>query len=46
VDDDHRSELMEHYMRSYALLTGRTFEPDTTPPLERIEGNLRRYFSL
>lgn len=46
VDDDYRRELMDHYIRSYTLLTGRTFEPDISPPLERVEANLRRYFSL
>jgi phosphoribosylaminoimidazole-succinocarboxamide synthase len=46
IDDEYRAELMAHYMRSFELITGKPFVPDTQPPLERIERNLRSYYGL
>lgn len=45
IDDAYRGDLMNHYRKSFALLTGREFTGDVTPPLERIERNLRHYFA-
>jgi phosphoribosylaminoimidazole-succinocarboxamide synthase len=46
IDDEYRAELMAHYSRSFELITGRAFVPDTQAPLERIERNLRNYYQL
>jgi phosphoribosylaminoimidazole-succinocarboxamide synthase len=46
IDDEYRAELMAHYSRSFELITGRAFVPDTQLPLERIERNLRAYYEL
>ncbi len=46
IDDEYRAELMAHYSRSFELITGGAFVPDTQPPLERIERNLRSYYGL
>ncbi len=45
ITDEQRSGLMEHYVRSYSLITGLEFRGSTEEPQERIERNLRRYFS-
>ncbi len=46
IDDEYRAELMTHYTKSFELITGKTFVPDTQLPLERIERNLRNYYRL
>jgi phosphoribosylaminoimidazole-succinocarboxamide synthase len=46
IDDTYRAELMEHYKRSYELLTGKPFVPDVSPPAARIERNLRNYYGV
>jgi phosphoribosylaminoimidazole-succinocarboxamide synthase len=40
LPDDVRSEAARRYAETYERITGRAFEPDPTPPLERIRKNL------
>lgn len=44
IPDEYRNELTDHYLRSFERITGLTCTLDTTPPLERIEQNLRTFF--
>ena len=39
LPDEVRLEAARRYIASYELVTGKTFEPDTSPPLERIARN-------
>jgi phosphoribosylaminoimidazole-succinocarboxamide synthase len=41
LPDDVRVEAAKRYIRNYELVTGRTFEPDTRPPVPRIAAALR-----
>jgi phosphoribosylaminoimidazole-succinocarboxamide synthase len=40
LPDDVRCEAARRYVETYERITGRGFEPDTEPPLERIRRNL------
>jgi len=40
MPDDVRVEAARRYIEAYELVTGRTFAPNTEPPLERIKRNL------
>lgn len=40
LPDDVRCEAARRYVETYETITGRAFEPDTEPPLERIRRNL------
>jgi len=46
VPDDYRLQLAQHYAKSFKRITGKDFVPDSSPPRERIERNLRRYFGF
>jgi phosphoribosylaminoimidazole-succinocarboxamide synthase len=41
LPDDVRCEAARRYVETYERITGRAFEPDTEPPLERIRRNLQ-----
>ena len=38
------AQTSQVYVRAFETITGRTFEPPTGDPLERIRRNLARYF--
>ena len=40
LTDEVRIEAAKRYIRSYELITGKEFVPDTEPPVARIAGNL------
>lgn len=40
LPDDVRCEASRRYIEAYERITGSAFEPDLSPPLERIRGNL------
>jgi phosphoribosylaminoimidazole-succinocarboxamide synthase len=40
IPDDVRVEAARRYIAAYELVTGRSFEPDLEPPVERIRRNL------
>jgi len=44
IPDEYRQELTRHYTTSFSRITGRECEWDRSPPLERIERNLKGYF--
>lgn len=44
IPDDYRMELTRHYTSSFRRITGRECVVDLSPPIERIERNLRNYF--
>lgn len=44
ISDRERREWMNHYLASYALITGESVPWNTEDPGERIERNLRHYF--
>jgi phosphoribosylaminoimidazole-succinocarboxamide synthase len=44
IPDPYRSELMEHYTRSFRTITGTDCVIDRSAPLDRIEKNLDAYF--
>lgn len=46
IPDDYRRDLTEHYVKSFSLVTGSSWQIDTQPPLARVEANLRRYYGL
>jgi len=46
IPDDYRWSLTEHYAKSFALVTGSTWQIDTRPPLARVEANLREYYGM
>jgi phosphoribosylaminoimidazole-succinocarboxamide synthase len=43
LEDEVRIEAARRYIEAYELVTGRTFEPDTADPAERIRRNLRPF---
>jgi phosphoribosylaminoimidazole-succinocarboxamide synthase len=45
IPDEYRAELVTHYVRSYERITGEPCAIDSTSPHERIERNLKAYFS-
>jgi phosphoribosylaminoimidazole-succinocarboxamide synthase len=44
IPDEYRRELMDHYTQSFRKITGTECVIDRSPPLERIERNLKAYF--
>ena len=45
IPDDYRMELVRHYTKSFQKITGKECQVDVTPPIERIDRNLRGYFT-
>lgn len=45
IPETYRSELIDHYIKSYERITGTECRIDTSPPHARIERNLRAYFN-
>ena len=44
IPDEYRMELVQHYTTSFYRITGQECPVDLSPPLERIEKNLKTYF--
>jgi phosphoribosylaminoimidazole-succinocarboxamide synthase len=47
ITDRERALWMEHYLKSFELITGKSLSPNSKgDPLERMDANLRKFFNI